>query len=187
MPQILASWLKLLIHLRKSNYVTAMLWNLFALDLNIEVDSWLLSRVSLQVIMALGLQGKKFSKIIQIFFTQNRNINPNFILRYSVIHVYNWEKKKGNLLMLRSIAVSTKFPVKILSHLFITGKGQSTIPTQPPTSVFSSNPNVTTFPPKEDVLVNAPALFSNYSCFPLSWSLDKHRSIFKEIYCTFLS
>ena len=123
-----------------------------------------MSTLSLQVIMTPGLPGKKFSTIIQIFFTQNRNITQ---ISYSdtvlSMFVTNWRKTKGNLLMLRCIAVSVKSPVKILSHLLITGKGQSTIPTQPPTSVFSSNPNFTTFPPKEDLLVNSSALFSNYS------------------------
>lgn len=80
-------------------------------------------------------------------------------------------REKEIYLCLEAQLSQQKFPVKILSHLFITGKGQSTIPTQPPTSVFSSNPNFTTFSPKEDLLVNAPALFSNYS-FP---SLMKSR------------
>lgn len=52
------------------------------------------------------------------FFTQNRNKKQNFILGYSVIHVNNIhkteKKKKGNLLMLKSIAVSTNSPVKTL-------------------------------------------------------------------------
>lgn len=79
-------------------------------------------------------------------------------------------EKKGNLLMLKSIAVSMKSPVENLSHYFTVGKKKTIIPTYPRISAFSSNPTFTKSLPKEemkeDLLVNSPVPLFQFLIFP---------------------